>query len=308
MLEWLTPYLTEKGIESPRLTAELLIAHVLEMPRIQLYVNFDKILNQNQLDQLRELIKRTANHEPFQYLIGRTEFYSLPIQVSPDVLIPRPETELLVERAIEFIRPLKDNPTILDLCTGSGCIAVVIAKNVPNAKIIATDISEQALQIAEKNIRTHNLENSVKLLAGNLFEPIIDGLENDTFDLIVSNPPYVCDAEYSKLAPNVREYEPKQALHGGSDGLEIYRKILAQIKPHLKPNAALMLEIGCNQGLDVKNLIEQTNIFKNIKIEKDLSNNDRIIIATQTPPEKKTNHDLLQYEPIPEPKTTDQNQ
>lgn len=307
MLEWLTPYLTEKGIESPRLTAELLITHVLEMPRIQLYVNFDKPLTQKQLDQLRELVKRTANHEPFQYLIGKTEFYSLPIQVSPDVLIPRPETELLVERAIEFVRPL-DNPTVLDLCTGSGCIAVAIAKNAPNAKIIATDISEQALQIAENNIRTHSLENTVKLLAGSLFEPLIDGLENDTFDLIVSNPPYVSDVEYSQLAPNVREYEPKQALHGGTDGLEIYRKILAKIKPHLKPHAALMLEIGCNQGLDVKNLIEKTGIFKNIKIEKDLSNNDRIVIATQTQTQKKINHDLLQYEPIPEPKKTEQNQ
>jgi release factor glutamine methyltransferase len=302
LLNWVTQYLTEKGIDSPRLSAELLLSNIVGLKRIELYTQFDRVVQQEQLGRLRDLVKRAGQNEPIAYLVGRTEFYSLEINVTPDCMIPRPETELLVERAIEFLRTRKwhglaarENTAkpvssggeglavppqfVCDLCTGSGCIAVAIAKNFTNARIIATDICDAALAVAAENIKKHQLGERISLLCGDLFDPIISGLDVNQFDLIVCNPPYVSTAEYEMLDKNVKDYEPKKALLAGVDGLDIYYRVIEKAGRFLKSDGALMLEIGYAQGPAVKELLEKTGVFHGIKIEKDFHNNDRIVTA-----------------------------
>ena len=296
----MTEHFTGKGIDSPRLSAELLLSHVLAMERIELYTRFDKPVAKDQLDRLHDLVNRAGRNEPICYLTGKTEFYSLQLELNPDCMIPRPETELLVERAIEFLRAptVRNSPMrnmtrtedvsngartgtqfVCDLCTGCGCIAVAIAKNFPDARIIATDISDAALNVAAQNIEKYQLKDRITLLCGDLFEPLVPRLDVDKFDLIVCNPPYVSAAEYEKLEKNVKDYEPKLALFAGDDGLDIYRRIIDKVDAFLKPDAALMLEIGYAQGPVIKELLEQAGAFAEIKIEKDFHDNDRIATA-----------------------------
>jgi len=278
-LNWTSEYLTNKGVDSPRLSAEMLLSHALGLKRIELYTQFDKEVPQQQLDLLHGLVKRAGLHEPVAYLTGRTEFYSLELNITADCLIPRPETELLVQRAIEFLRTRSGVQYICDLCTGSGCIAVAIAKNVPEARVTATDISAAALEVAARNVEKHRLTEHVRLLCGDLFEPIIKQLDVNQFDLIVCNPPYVSTAEYEKLDKNVKDYEPVSALLAGADGMDVFRRIIKKVDEFLKPGAALMLEIGYAQGPAVRELLEQTCAFAEIKIEKDFQDNDRIVMA-----------------------------
>jgi len=283
LLIWITEYFTEKCIDLPRLNAELLLSHVLSMKRIELYTQFNKPVTSQQLDQLHDLIKRAGQNEPVAYLIGKTEFYSLEIDITADCMIPRPETELLVERAIEFLRSRRDAQLVCDLCTGCGCIAVAIAKNFSNARIIATDISDSALKVAATNIKKHRLENRITLLAGDLFEPLVPQIDTEKFDLIVCNPPYVSASEFEALAKNVKDYEPKLSLFAGTDGMDIHRRIIEIADSFLKPDAALMLEIGYAQGQAIRQLLEQKGAFGEIKIEKDFNNNDRIALARKIP-------------------------
>jgi release factor glutamine methyltransferase len=274
-------FLAEKKVDSPRLTAELLLSFVLEMERIQLYMNFDQPLKKTQLDKLHSLVQRCVASEPVQYLTGRCEFYSLSLKVAPACLIPRPETELLVERAIEFLRGRTGQQYVCDLCTGCGCIAAAIAKNFADAKVIATDISDDALNVAAGNIKKYELDRRIELLQGDLFEPVISRLDVQEFDLIVCNPPYVSRTEYEKLDAKVKNYEPKVALDGGGDGLDVYRRIAVDSPNHLKKGGAILFEIGFAQGRQIKKLLEDTNAFGPIKIEKDFHNNDRIVSAVR---------------------------
>ena len=279
LLNWMSDYFKQKNIDSPRFSAEMLIAHVLGMKRIELYMHFDKQVEQAKLDSLRALVKRAGQSEPIAYLTGKTEFYSMPMFVSQACLIPRPETELLVERAIEFLRTRSGPQYILDLCTGCGTIAAAIAKNCPSAKVVATDISDAALTVASQNIELHKLESQIELLCGDLFTPVIKQLDVSAFDLIVSNPPYISTSEMQTLDKNVKDFEPHLALHGGVDGLDIYRRILAEVENFLKPDGVLMMEIGYGQAEAIRQMLEETGLFAKINIEKDLSNNDRIAIA-----------------------------
>ncbi|MHC4086550.1 MAG: peptide chain release factor N(5)-glutamine methyltransferase [Planctomycetota bacterium] len=279
LLNWITEYYTEKGIDAPRLNAELLLSHVLTMERIELYTRFDKTVTKEQLDILHDLVKRAGQHEPICYLTGKTEFYSLQLQVSPDCMIPRPETELLVERAIEFLRTRTGPLFVCDLCTGCGCIAVAIAKNFTEATIIATDICADALNVAAKNIEKYNLKDRITLLCGDLFEPVVPQLDVEKFDLILCNPPYVSASEFEKLDKSVKDYEPRLALFAGVDGLDVYRRIIDKADRFLRPDGALILEIGYAQGPAIKELLEQTGAFAEVKIEKDFHDNDRIAIA-----------------------------
>ena len=282
LLNWITDYFTNKGIESSRLSAELLLSGVLEMKRIELYTQFDKVVSQPQLDKLHNLVKRAGENEPVCYLVGKTEFYSLELDITPHCLIPRPETELMVERAIEFLRGRTGTQLVCDLCTGCGCIAVAIARNYPDLDMIATDICDTALETAAKNIEKHQLKRQIKLLCGDLFDPIIGQLDTGKFDIIVCNPPYVSASEYEALDKNVKDYEPKAALFAGVDGLDIYRRICETADRFLKPDAALMMEIGYSQGQAVRELLEQTGCYTGIKIEKDFHDNDRIATAIRT--------------------------
>jgi len=235
---------------------------------------------QEQLTQLRSLVRRAGEHEPVAYLVGRTEFYSIEFEVGPDCLIPRPETELLVQRSIELLRKRTGPQYICDLCTGCGIIAVALAKNVPDARVLATDLSEPALAVAARNVEKHKLADRIELRHGDLFDPLVPRL--DQFDLIVSNPPYVSAAEYEALDRNVKDYEPRIALHAGPDGLDLYRRIVEKVDQFLKPDDLLLLEIGYQQGPAVRNLLEQTKTFAQIRIDKDLQAHDRVVTAQRT--------------------------
>ncbi len=262
-------------MDAPRLCAELLMCHVLGKQRMELYTQFDAIVPPTQLSQLRALVKRAGDHEPVAYLVGRTEFYSMELCVRPGCLIPRPETELLVQHAIEFLRTRHGQQSVLDLCTGSGCIATAIGHNFREADITATDLSRNALDIAAENVAKHQLTDRITLREGDLLTPIA----GEHFDLILSNPPYVSDAEYANLDKNVRDYEPKEALVAGPKGLDLYERLLTQIDSFLKPDAALMLEIGYQLGPDIRSMLETSGLFSTILVHKDLQSHDRLAIA-----------------------------
>ena len=282
LLAWINEYLTRNDVDAPRLSAEMLLSHVLDLQRIELYARFDQAVEQESLDRLRELVKRAGRHEPVAYLIGRTEFYSLEFEVAADCLIPRPETELLVQRAIEFLRKRDEAQHVCDLCTGCGCIAIAIAKNCPDVHVIATDISDKALAVAARNVEKHGLQERIELLCGDLFDPLVPHLDVTQWDMIVCNPPYVSAAEYEALDKNVKDYEPQLALVAGEDGLDVCRRLCEQIDRFLKPDGALMLEIGYAQGPAVRELLERTALFADIKIEKDQQNHNRLAFARRT--------------------------
>jgi len=277
LLNWITEYLTQRDVDAPRLSAELLLSSVLGLKRIELYTQYNKPVAPEQLERLRELVKRAGRHEPVAYLVGRTEFYSIEFEVTPDCLIPRPETELLVQRAIEFLRKRTGPQSVCDLCTGCGVIALAIARNVPDAKVLATDLSEPALAVAAKNVEKHKLQDRIELRHGDLFEPLVPQL--DLFDVVTCNPPYVSAAEYEALEKNVKDYEPRLALHAGADGLDFYRRISEKVSQFLKPDGILLLEIGYRQGDSVRDLLERAGPFADIKVEKDLNRNDRVVTA-----------------------------
>lgn len=279
LLNWITERFTQRGIESPRLSAELLLSYVLAMKRIELYTQFDKVVGKKQLDELHEFVERAGQGEPIAYLISKTEFYSLELDITSECMIPRPETELLVERAIEFLRTRSGKQFVCDLCTGSGCVAVAVGRNYATTEIIATDVCDAALKVAEKNIEKHGLKDRVKLLCGDLFDPIMPQLDVGKFDLIVCNPPYVSAPEFERLERGVRDYEPRVALFAGEDGLDIYRRICEKVDEFLKPDAALMLEVGYRQGRAVKELLEKAGCFNEITVEKDPHDNDRVVTA-----------------------------
>lgn len=244
VLQWTTGYFSSKGIEQPRADAEVLLAHVLGVERIHLYLNYDRPLSPDELARFRELVRRRAASEPTQYILGRQEFWSLDFEVTPAVLIPRPETEILVEKALEL---LGAGPSlVLDVGTGSGAMAVAIAVERKNTRVIATDRSFSALAVAKRNAARHSVSDRVGFVLMDLMQALAAG---PWFDIIVSNPPYVADAEFLDLAPEIANYEPHSALRGGGEqGLGLIRKILGQFRDYLKPGGSLLVEIGKGQA------------------------------------------------------------
>ena len=238
VLDWTTQRFTEAGISSARLEAQVLLAHVLGCSRVQLYTGFDKPLAEPELAGYRALIKRRLAGEPVAYLVGEHEFWGLPLHVEPSVLVPRPDTETVVEVA----RTWRDARRVLDLCTGSGCLAILAALRFPDATVDAADLSDDALAVAKKNVGEYKLGKRVHLLKSDLFRD----LRGRRYDLIVSNPPYVKAASMRTLPDEYRK-EPEMALASGSDGLDHARRILADARGHLNPGGRLMVEIGHNR-------------------------------------------------------------
>ncbi len=237
-----TDFLGKKNVESPRLQTELLLAHLLKMPRMKLYLNFERGLTAAETDALRELVKRRGQREPLQHIIGSTSFCGYEIIVNRHVLVPRPETELLAELGWEFLLNFKSQTaTCLDFCTGSGCIAIALVAKCPNAKVVATDISVEALALARENAARGKVADKIDFLQGDGFAPLANEAQ---FDLIVSNPPYIPSAEIETLEPEVRDFDPRLALDGGADGLEFYRLIASQAAAFLKPAGKIMVEFG----------------------------------------------------------------
>ena len=262
-------YLNEKGVENPRRQAEDVIAYSLQKPRIDLYVQFEKPLDQQELKLIRQNLLRRAKREPIQHIEGEVSFFNCSLKVDPNVLIPRQETELLVEKIAQDLKnePL-DGKVLWDIGTGSGAIAIALKKIFPTLKVIASDLSEEALKIAKKNALQNNVE--IEFKNGDLFEPFL----NLKVDYIACNPPYIPEEEYLKLEPEVRDYEPKLSLTSGSTGLEIYERIAKEINKYLIPGGKAYFEIGYDQGEAVKELFNSQR-FDKVHFEKDFSSNDR---------------------------------
>lgn len=234
--------LASHRIEEPDIDAELLLRHAANLSKDQLYVQYNRKLTDKETHLLYSLIQRRLKGEPIAYILGYREFFGIEFDVNPSVLIPRPETELLVEKAIEFARQ-QNIRLIADIGTGSGAIAISLAKHLPDAKIYAVDISKDALQVAKANCKKHNVTDHVGPLHGNLLEPL-----QEAVDLIVANLPYVKNADWEQLPAGIKANEPKSALAGGTDGLDVIRELLSTTEGKLRPNGAILLEIGYDQG------------------------------------------------------------
>jgi release factor glutamine methyltransferase len=316
LLNWTRGHLERAGAQSPRLAAEVLLAAVLGCKRIELYTRYDYVPAEDQLSRFRELIRRAAQHEPVAYLLGEKEFYSLPFQVTPDVLVPRPESEILVEQAVGLLRALGRAGTMWDVCTGSGCVAVATAKQVPDLRVLATDLSAAAVEVARRNVALHHLEDRVQVCATDLLTPPAEwkhaagdgpvgcaapvsrsctpGCGTDAgvqtggpvstpytyaFDVITANPPYIPDA--AEVAPEVA-HEPKIALRGGADGLQLIRRVIADAPRFLRPGGALVMEFGIDQSPAVRDLIGAAGAFQEPKVFTDHQGLDRAVVAVKS--------------------------
>jgi len=274
--------LTQTGIDSPRLDAELLLAEVLKCRRVDLMVHPEWPVREDQRRTFNSLIERRLNYEPVAYILGRKEFMGLTFTVNSSVLVPRPETELLVERVMDFVQDNPGNYTLLDLCTGSGCIAVSCAQMCPSLKVTASDISPAALDVARENItRILTPPQTVELIQSDLFAE----LQRRHFDFILSNPPYIADADMEHLSQDVKNHEPHLALNGGPKGIVILEKIVHEAPDHLNPGGWLFLEIGSDQGEVLRDLLHASGQYelKSINILRDLAKNIRFAIARKDP-------------------------
>lgn len=277
LLEWTTSYFDKHNIPNPRLDAEVLLGHLLEKSRLQLYLHFDMPVFQNDLTAFRELIKKRIARTPISYLTHHKEFMSLDFYIDERVLIPRPETEFIVETVLNSTNSHPQR--ILEIGTGSGIIAISLAVNMPESEIIATDISNDALAVAEKNRETHNCEERITLIQGDLYEPI-QSQDSSKFNWIVSNPPYVASAENSNVSPDVHKYEPHIALFAGNDGLDIIRRLIVEAPKFLLPEGQLILEIGDKQSEHVKELLAGQSEYKNYEMINDYSGIERVVVAS----------------------------
>ena len=267
-----TEYLEKKGIESARLNAELLLAEILNCKRLDLYLRFEKPLSDEETNKYREWIARRGKYEPLQYIIGHVEFYALKINVNSSVLIPRQETEILLETIIEQIKN-RNGLKILDVGTGSGIIPVVLAKHLIDAQIISIDVSSDAINVAQNNALMNEVESKINFLHRDIFEA---DFEPDMFDIIVSNPPYVSNEEYISLQKEITEFEPRIALTDEGDGYKYYKFITEKAKLWLKENGKLYFEVGKDQSDKVIEIMN-SNEFRNIAAIKDYLNIERVI-------------------------------
>ena len=246
LIAWTAQHLMKKGVDSPRLSAEMLLSHILHVTRLQLYLDPDRPASPLERAAFRELVERASEHHPVQYLVGEAHFFSLALTVDPRVLIPRPCTEMLVEHVVQHARltPGFAQPAIADVCTGSGAIAIALAKNIPGAHVVATDISNEALSVAAANAQRHGVADRIEFRHGSLYEAL-RGV--GPLHYIVTNPPYISDAEWAGVERNVKEYEPALALRGGGDGLDLIRPLIAGAAERLRSPGQLAMEIAASQ-------------------------------------------------------------
>ncbi len=275
ILKWTENFFAERGVESPRLDAEVLLGHVLDRERIYLYVHFDEPLEQRELAAYRELIKQRVRHVPVAYLIGSREFMGLSFRVSPAVLIPRPETELLVQAAIERLRERKAGCCFADIGTGSGAICLSVLHYVPESRAETVDISPEAGKIAAENAGLLGVADRVSFHTGDLLEP----LQGKRFHAVLSNPPYIPDGDIEGLSQDVRDAEPRLALAGGSDGLDFYRRLAEEAPDYLEKDGFLAMELGIHQAEPVERMLEKGGHFASIEILKDLAGIERVVVA-----------------------------
>lgn len=277
-----TEFLARKGIESARLEVELLLGHVLKAPRLRLYLDFERQLTPSELDAMREYVRRRAGREPLQHIVGSTSFCGLEIKVNRDVLIPRPETEVLAEHGWQFLASRREQlqrPLLaLDFGAGSGCVALALASHAPDVQIMALEISIAALDVARENAERLGLAGRIQFVEGSGFDALPKG---GRFDLIISNPPYIPSSEIDQLAPEVRHHDPRLALDGGLDGLDFPRKLASQAPEYLAPGGQLMCEFGDGQSPAVSSIFEAFH-WQVKAVLPDLSGRARILIACRT--------------------------
>lgn len=275
LLQWTADFLAKKGVESPRLEAQILLAHVMNCPKIELIARSDDEPTERERTGFKELIRRRVEGWPVAYLVGSREFYLLAFEVTPAVLIPRPDTETLVLEALRLLKGMPA-PAVLDLGTGSGCIAVSLAHQCKAARVTAVDVSPDALAVAGRNAARHGVADRINLLTGDLFAPLPAGA---AFDLIVSNPPYVTPAELAELAPEVQDHEPRLALDGGPDGLAFYRRIAADAGRFLRPGGTVLVEVGHTQADAVAALFAARPEWEAAPTVKDMAARPRVVGA-----------------------------
>jgi release factor glutamine methyltransferase len=274
MIRWTADYLGARHVHNARLNAELLLAGVLGLKRLDLYLQFDRPLRPEELAEYKERLRRRARREPLQYIDGTAAFRDLVLRVDPRVLIPRPETEVLVQAVLDWARG-RDNLSAVDVGTGSGAIALALATEGPFSRVVATDAQAEALAAARENHAHAAPDAPVEFRHGDLLAPV----RGETFDVVVSNPPYVGDEEEAGLDPEVRDWEPRTALFAGTGGMDVIHRLVPQAAEVLKPGGLLAMEIGAAQGAAVVRVIETTNAFGAPRVRPDLAGRDRFVLA-----------------------------
>lgn len=275
IIDWTTAHLRKHGSDTPRLEAEILLSHARGCPRIQLYVQYDRLVSDDERSAMRDLVRRRAQAEPVAYLVGHREFFGMDFRVTRDVLIPRPETETLVLELITAAK-LWVAPRVLDVGTGSGCIAVAAGVNLPGAAVTAIDVSPAALEVARDNAARHGLSERIRFLEGSLLAPLPPG---EQFDVIASNPPYVADGEMETLPPDVRLHEPHLALRAGPRGLDVIERLICGAPVNLAAGGILLFEIAPEQAQAAGAILEETGAFDPPRVIKDAFGKQRVIAA-----------------------------
>lgn len=286
LLTWTTDFFTKKAVDEPRLSAELLLAHALQCSRMALYTQYERVPPAEQTAGFRELVKQRANQVPVAYLVGKAWFFSLEFNVTRDVLIPRPDTETLVEFVIQAARQHPEwsapsVPAILDLCTGSGAIGVALARQLATASVTATDISARALAVARSNAELHKVAERMTFLEGDLFVPLARMPAPTLFHVIAANPPYIPTGDIPQLPAGVRDHEPRLALDGGPDGLALHRQIIAGARPLLHAGGLLIMEMQFDQGPALQAALSAAGYLSNIRVIRDAGGHSRCVVAQQ---------------------------
>ena len=274
MILWSAEYLKNKGVETGRLDAEWLLAAALGVDRLQLYLKYDRPLRSEEREAFKPLLRRRAGREPLQYIIGRTGFRELELKTDPRVLIPRPETELLVQEVLDWASAGAES--VWDMGTGAGAVALSLAAEGTWTRVVATDVSPEALSVAADNAERYDLGGHVEFREGSLFEPLEEG---ERFDVIVSNPPYIAESEKGELQPEVRDWEPPEALFAGEDGLDVIRQLVAGAPKHLLSGGLLALECGLGQAEGIAADVQATGAFGAVRIRADLTGRPRFVTA-----------------------------
>lgn len=275
VLAWTAKDFAERGIESARLDAELLVAHALKLGRVALYMDLDRPLTEAERGAVRDLVKRRRHHEPVAYIVGAKEFWGRRFVVSPAVLVPRPDTEAVIERALELL-PEDATGRVLDLCTGSGILGLTLAAERPGAQVDLTDLSKDALSVARQNAEALGVADRVRLLEGDLFAPL--GAD-DRYVLVASNPPYIPDAEIAELAPDVRDHEPRLALAGGADGFVLHRRLVEGAPRVLEPGGTILVEVGAGQAPALEEIFRAADWVESTARHRDLGGIERVVEA-----------------------------
>jgi release factor glutamine methyltransferase len=279
LLSWTTDFFQQKGVESARLEAQLLLAHALGCKRMDLYTRYEEEPSEAERKQFRELVQQRVKGRPVAYILGRKEFFSLEFEVGPAVLVPRPDSEWLVTATLELVKPIAE-PSVLDVGTGSGCLAIAVAVRHKGARVTAIDISPEALAVAGRNASKHGVAERVRFLQGDLLAPL--GPE-ELFDVLLSNPPYIPSGEVAGLEPEVRDHEPRLALDGGVDGFAVFERLLAEAPAHLKPGGHLLVETGAAQEARARERLARHPGYELGPTIHDLAGHPRVLRARWRP-------------------------